>query len=44
MLHEKNLKSFVHPSLMKSVLDLTCLQTLGKEKEVWMNGTMQDTS
>ena len=41
MLYGKNLKNFVNPSLMRLKLDLTCLQALGKEKEVWMSGTMQ---
>ena len=41
MLYGKNLKNFVNPSLMRSQQDLTCLQASGKEKEVWINGTMQ---
>ena len=26
---------------MRSEQDLTCLQALGKKKELWINGTMQ---
>ena len=40
MSYGKDLKNFVNPSLMRSELDLTHPQALGKVKEVWMNGTM----
>ena len=41
MLYGKNFKNSVNSNLMRSDQDLTCLQVLGKEKEVCINGTMQ---
>ena len=34
-------EEFCKPSLMRSEQGLICLQALGKENEVWLNGTMQ---